>query len=231
MVDRVLALPEKTRLYLLAPVVRGRKGEYRKEMLEFQKKGFQRVKIDGTFYEIEAAPALDKKFKHDIDVVVDRLVVRPDIAARLSESFETALDLADGIAIIEFADEKDERGAPKRITFSSKFACPVSGFTIPEIEPRLFSFNNPYGACPVCDGLGHEMRIDPELVVPDENATLKRGADRALGAIDLALLRADARSACQALPLLDSGALARAPRRDETRHPLRLGRGEGAHGL
>jgi excinuclease ABC subunit A len=176
MVDRVLALPEKTRLYLLAPVVRGRKGEYRKEMLEFQKKGFQRVKIDGTFYEIEAAPVLDKKFKHDIDVVVDRLVVRPDIAARLSESFETALDLADGIAIIEFADDKDERGAPKRTTFSSKFACPVSGFTIPEIEPRLFSFNNPYGACPVCDGLGHEMRIDPELVVPDENATLKRGA-------------------------------------------------------
>ncbi len=176
MVDRVLALPEKTRLYLLAPVVRGRKGEYRKEMLEFQKKGFQRVKIDGTFYEIEAAPALDKKFKHDVDVVVDRLVVRPDIAARLSESFETALDLADGIAIIEFADEKDERGAQKRITFSSKFACPVSGFTIPEIEPRLFSFNNPYGACPVCDGLGHEMRIDPERVVPDENATLKRGA-------------------------------------------------------
>ncbi len=176
MVDRVLALPEKTRLYLLAPVVRGRKGEYRKEMLEFQKKGFQRVKIDGTFYEIEAAPALDKKFKHDIDVVVDRLVVRPDIAARLSESFETALDLADGIAIIEFADDKDERGAPRRTTFSSKFACPVSGFTIPEIEPRLFSFNNPYGACPACDGLGHEMRIDPELVVPDENATLKRGA-------------------------------------------------------
>ncbi|MBV8427007.1 MAG: excinuclease ABC subunit UvrA [Hyphomicrobiales bacterium] len=176
MVDRVLALPEKTRLYLLAPVVRGRKGEYRKEMLEFQKKGFQRVKIDGAFYELDAAPALDKKIKHDIDVVVDRLVVRADIAARLSESLETALDLADGIAIVEFADEKDERGAEKRITFSSKFACPVSGFTIPEIEPRLFSFNNPYGACPVCDGLGHEMRIDPELVVPDENATLKRGA-------------------------------------------------------
>ncbi len=158
------------------PLCAAAKGEYRKEMLEFQKKGFQRVKIDGTFYEIDAAPVLDKKFKHDIDVVVDRLVVRPDIAARLSESFETALDLADGIAIIEFADDKDERGAPKRITFSSKFACPVSGFTIPEIEPRLFSFNNPYGACPACDGLGHEMRIDPELVVPDENATLKRGA-------------------------------------------------------
>jgi excinuclease ABC subunit A len=176
MVDRVLALPEKTRLYLLAPVVRGRKGEYRKEMLEFQKKGFQRVKVDGAFYEIGEAPALDKKFKHDIDVVVDRLVVRPDIAARLSESLETALELADGIAVIEFADEKDEKGEAKRVTFSSKFACPVSGFTIPEIEPRLFSFNNPYGACSHCDGLGHEMRIDPSLVVPDENATLKRGA-------------------------------------------------------
>jgi excinuclease ABC subunit A len=176
MVDRILVLPEKTRLYLLAPVVRGRKGEYRKEMLEFQKKGFQRVKVDGNFYEIGEAPVLDKKFKHDIDVVVDRLVVRPDIAARLSESLETALELADGIAAIEFADEKDERGDPKRVVFSSKFACPVSGFTIPEIEPRLFSFNNPYGAGPVCDGLGHEMRIDAGLVVPDENATLKRGA-------------------------------------------------------
>jgi excinuclease ABC subunit A len=176
MVDRVLALPEKTRLYLLAPVVRGRKGEYRKEMLEFQKKGFQRLKVDGAFYEIGEAPVLDKKFKHDIDVVVDRLVVRPDLGARLSESLETALELADGIAVVEFADEKDERGAAKRITFSSKFACPVSGFTIPEIEPRLFSFNNPFGACPACDGLGHEMRIDPSLVVPDENATLKRGA-------------------------------------------------------
>jgi excinuclease ABC subunit A len=176
MVDRILALPEKTRLYLLAPVVRGRKGEYRKEMLEFQKKGFQRVKVDGAFHEIADAPVLDKKLKHDIDVVVDRIVLRPDIGARLSESLETALELADGIAIVEFADEKDERGAAKRVTFSSKFACPVSGFTIPEIEPRLFSFNNPYGACPVCDGIGHEMRIDAALVVPDENATLKRGA-------------------------------------------------------
>jgi len=143
MVDRILALPEKTRLYLLAPVVRGRKGEYRKEMLEFQKKGFQRVKVDGAFYEIGDAPVLDKKLKHDIDVVVDRIVLRPDIAARLSESLETALELADGIAIVEFADEKDERGGARRVTFSSKFACPVSGFTIPEIAPRLFSFNNP----------------------------------------------------------------------------------------
>ena len=176
MVDRVLALPEKTRLYLLAPVIRGRKGEYRKELADFQKRGFQRVKIDGAYYEVSEAPALDKKLKHDIDVVVDRIVVRPDMAARLAESFETALDLADGIAVMEFADEKDAAGEPRRIVFSQKFACPVSGFTIPEIEPRLFSFNNPFGACPACDGLGHEMAIDPMLVVPDETLTLRGGA-------------------------------------------------------
>ncbi|MGL4324822.1 MAG: excinuclease ABC subunit UvrA [Beijerinckiaceae bacterium] len=176
MVDRVMALPEKTRLFLLAPVVRGRKGEYRKEMAEWQKKGFQRVKVDGTFYEIADAPTLDKKFKHDIDVVVDRLVVRDDMGARLSESFETALELADGIAVIEYADEKEKDGTAKRIMFSSKFACPVSGFTIPEIEPRLFSFNNPYGACPTCDGIGHEMAIDADLVVPDPSVTLRGGA-------------------------------------------------------
>ncbi|MEE1655224.1 excinuclease ABC subunit UvrA [Microvirga sp. CF3062] len=175
MVDRVLELPEKTRLFLLAPVVRGRKGEYRKEIAEFQKKGFQRLKIDGEYYAIDEAPALDKKFKHDIDVVVDRIVVRADIAARLADSFETALELTDGIAVIEYADEKDEKGKPKRIVFSSKFACPVSGFTIPEIEPRLFSFNNPFGACPTCGGIGHEMRIDEALVV-DEALSLKRGA-------------------------------------------------------
>ncbi|RTM01677.1 excinuclease ABC subunit UvrA [Ancylobacter aquaticus] len=176
MVDRVLALPDKTRLYLLAPVVRGRKGEYRKELAEFQKKGFQRVKIDGEFHEIADAPALDKKFKHDLDVVVDRLVVRPDIASRLADSFETALGLADGIAVIEFADEKEESGEARRIVFSEKFACPVSGFTIAEIEPRLFSFNNPFGACPTCDGLGHESKIDPNLIVPDQSRTLKQGA-------------------------------------------------------
>ncbi len=176
MVDRVLALPEKTRLYLLAPVIRGRKGEYKKEVAEFTRRGFQRLKIDGTYYEIADAPTLDKKFKHDIDVVVDRIVVRSDLAARLAESFETALDLADGIAIAEFVDEKDEKGAPRRILFSSKFACPVSGFTIPEIEPRLFSFNNPFGACPACSGLGFEQRVDPEMVVPDPKLTLRKGA-------------------------------------------------------
>jgi excinuclease ABC subunit A len=176
MVDRILALPEKTRLYLLAPVVRDRKGEYRKEIAEFQKKGFQRLKIDGEFYAIDEAPVLDKKFKHDIDVVIDRLVVRDDIAARLADSLETALEMADGIAIVEFADVAESETEPRRITFSQKFACPVSGFTIPEIEPRLFSFNSPTGACPVCAGIGHEMRIDPLLVAPNPELSLKRGA-------------------------------------------------------
>ena len=176
MVDRVLSLPEKERLYLLAPIVRVRKGEYRKELADLQKKGFQRVKIDGQFYEIADAPTLDKKVKHDIELVIDRIVVKPDIASRLAESLETALELADGIALVEFADGKDENGAPKRLIFSQKFACPVSGFTISEVEPRLFSFNNPFGACPACGGIGHEMTIDPMLVIPDEHQTLKGGA-------------------------------------------------------
>ncbi|WP_291674931.1 excinuclease ABC subunit UvrA [Bosea sp. (in: a-proteobacteria)] len=176
MVDRLVELPEKTRGYLLAPVVRGRKGEFRKEMADWLKRGFQRVKVNGEFYEIPDAPSLDKKFKHDIDVVVDRIVIRPDLGARLADSLEQALDLADGIAVFEYADEKEENGEARRVTFSSKFACPVSGFTIPEIEPRLFSFNNPFGACPACDGLGHEMRIDPEMIVPDHSLSLKKGA-------------------------------------------------------
>ena len=149
-------------------------------MAELQKKGFQRVKIDNAFYEIAEAPALDKKLKHDIDVVVDRIVVRPDMSARLADSFETALHLSDGIAIAEFADAPAKsagtKGAPERLIFSAKFACPVSGFTIEEIEPRLFSFNNPYGACPECDGLGTELFFEPELVVPNENLSLARGA-------------------------------------------------------
>ena len=230
MVDRVLALPEGTRLYLLAPVVRGRKGEYRKELAEYLKKGFQRVKIDGTFYELAEAPVLDKKFPHDIDVVVDRIVVRPDIGQRLAESFETALKLAEGLAVIEYADAPTaylsspppvgggrprssreggkprtrrgrplpgaarrpsplegeaatkkvakihDKSGPERILFSEKFACPVSGFTIPEIEPRLFSFNNPYGACPACGGLGVEQHIDEDLVIPDKELSLRKGA-------------------------------------------------------
>src|SRR5690348_6833347 len=259
MVDRIMALPEGTRLYLLAPVVRGRKGEYRKELADYLKKGFQRVKIDGKFYEIAEAPALDKKFKHDIDVVIDRIVVRPDIATRLADSFEQALKLADGLAVVELADAptsgtpsslpakaqssritsppagevgakrreggkrsraakastplpdlppqggrehaeqaageeiQSEAGAqtksasnkiakihdqsgPERILFSEKFACPVSGFTIPEVEPRLFSFNNPFGACPECGGLGVEQKIDADLVIPDKMLSLRKGA-------------------------------------------------------
>jgi excinuclease ABC subunit A len=237
MVDRILALPEGTRLYLLAPVVRGRKGEYRKELAEYLKKGYQRVKVDGAYYEIAAVPALDKKFNHDIDVVVDRIVVRPDIAARLADSLEQALKLADGLAVAELADatgpasfETRPPGAPqdedqrrkrsprseeaptgprearpddklravskdeaktavkstklaaaaasdsRRLVFSEKFACPVSGFTLPEIEPRLFSFNNPFGACPKCGGLGVEPHIDADLVIPDPDQTLRKGA-------------------------------------------------------
>ncbi len=212
MVDRVLALPEGARLYLLAPMIRGRKGEYRKEFADLQKRGFQRVKVDGKFYEIADAPALDKKIKHDIDVVVDRIVVRADIGARLADSFETALELADGIAIVEFADapkaahpsrradgapqdeasphpepvegegkpartaNQQKQAEPERITFSQRFACPVSGFTIDEIEPRLFSFNNPFGACPKCDGLGTELKFESALVVPDQSLSLRKGA-------------------------------------------------------
>ncbi|WP_375596046.1 excinuclease ABC subunit UvrA [Algihabitans albus] len=170
MVDKVMEMPEGTRLYLLAPVVRGRKGEYRKELAELQKRGFQRVKIDGTLYEIDESPKLDKKRKHDIEVVVDRVVVRPGLESRLANSFETALALADGLAFTEEADG----GA--RQTFSARFACPVSGFTIDEIEPRLFSFNNPFGACPSCDGLGQTTYVDPELVVPEPQRSLHEGA-------------------------------------------------------
>ena len=170
MVDRVMAMPEGARLMLLAPVVRGRKGEYRKEIAEWRRTGFQRVKIDGTVYPIEDAPALDKKYKHDIDVVVDRLVVKEGLETRLADSFETALGLADGLAVIEMVD------GGERILFSQKFACPVSGFTIPEIEPRLFSFNSPHGACPACDGLGEKLYFDPELVVPNQNLSIEKGA-------------------------------------------------------
>ncbi len=176
MADRILALPEGTRLFLLAPIVRGRKGEYRKELAELQKKGFLRAKVDGKFYDIGATPALDKKLKHDIEIVVDRIVVKADIGNRLPDSIETALKLADGLLVVEFADEKEKDGKPRQMLLSSKFACPVSGFTISEIEPRLFSFNNPHGACPECDGLGVQNYFDEALVVPDESLSLKKGA-------------------------------------------------------
>ena len=235
MVDRVMMLAEGTRLYLLAPVVRNRKGEYRKEMAEWQKAGFTRVRVDGEFYAIEEAPKLDKKYKHDIEVVIDRLVVKDGLETRLADSFETALRLADGLAYVDLADgtvaeamAEDQastlretplpfkggvgdgaspsdsalaetphpnpspegeglsahtpgkmKGAglpPNRIVFSEKFACPVSGFTIEEIEPRLFSFNSPQGACPDCDGLGERLEFDEQLVVPNEALSLKQGA-------------------------------------------------------
>lgn len=190
MVDRVMALPEGTRAYLLAPVVRGRKGEYRKELAEWQKAGFTRVRIDGEFYPVEEAPALDKKYKHDIEVVVDRIAVREGIETRLADSFEQALKLAEGLAYVDLADgpvpgreAEDAGGAMKgaglpanRIVFSEKFACPVSGFTIESLEPRLFSFNAPMGACPACDGLGEKLLFDPQLVVPNEHLNLKQGA-------------------------------------------------------
>jgi excinuclease ABC subunit A len=186
MVDRVMSLPDGSRHYLLAPVVRGRKGEYRKELAEWQKAGFTRVRIDGQFYDIEDAPALDKKYKHDIEVVVDRIVVREGIEPRLADSFETALKLAEGLAYLDPADPPAESeqqsgmkldyGAPGRIVFSEKFACPVSGFTIAEIEPRLFSFNAPQGACPACDGLGEKLVFDEDLVVPNHALSIKKGA-------------------------------------------------------
>jgi excinuclease ABC subunit A len=170
MVDRVLAMKEGTRLLLLAPVVRDRKGEYRKELAELQRRGFTRVKVDGTLYEIGDVPALNRKVKHEIEAVVDRVVVRDGIAPRLADSFETALGLSDGIVYAENAD------GGERTVFSSRFACPVSGFTIEEIEPRLFSFNSPHGACPACDGLGTETFFDPAVVVPDERLSLADGA-------------------------------------------------------
>ena len=176
MVDKLTALPDGERLYLLAPVIRGRKGEYRKEIAEWQRAGFQRLKIDGTFYPIEDAPTLDKKFKHDIDIVVDRLVTRGDQESRYADSLETALRLADGIATAEWADVAEGETEPRRIIFSERFACPVSGFTISEIEPRLFSFNNPFGACPACDGLGAKLAFDADLVIPDKDKPLHKGA-------------------------------------------------------
>lgn len=180
MVDRVMAMEEGTRAYLLAPIIRDRKGEYRKEFMELRKQGFQRVKVDGAFYELDEPPTLDKKFRHDIDVVVDRIVVREGAETRLADSFRTALDLADGIAILEIAqksgDDGDADQEPARFTFSEKFACPQSGFTIPEIEPRLFSFNAPFGACPSCDGLGMELFFDEGLMVPDKALSLENGA-------------------------------------------------------
>ena len=175
MVDRVLGLEHGLRAYLLAPIIRDRKGEYKKEFLELRKSGFQRVKVNNEFYDLDEPPVLDKKFRHNIDVVVDRIIIREDMATRLADSFRTALDLADGIAILETVPQ-EEIGEIERMTFSENFACPTSGFTIPEIEPRLFSFNAPFGACPDCDGLGKELYFDERLVVPDQTLKINDGA-------------------------------------------------------
>ena len=184
MVDRVMGMEKGARAYLLAPVVRDRKGEYRKEFQDLRKQGFQRVKVDGEFHDLDAPPELDGKLRHDIDVVVDRIVVKEGIETRLADSFSTALGLADGIAVLETAPARAGAGEktqtkedePERMTFSENFACPVSGFTISEIEPRLFSFNAPFGACPDCDGLGFEMYFDENLVVPDKTVSPMDGA-------------------------------------------------------
>ncbi len=175
MVDAVMAMPDGARAYLLAPIIRDRKGEYKKEFIDLRKQGFQRVKVNGAFYELDEPPTLDKKFRHNIDVVVDRIVVREGLETRLADSFRTALNLADGIAVIEMADAPEGEAA-QRVTYSEKFACPVSGFTIAEIEPRLFSFNAPFGACPVCDGLGVELFFDERLIVPDQGLSVLQGA-------------------------------------------------------
>jgi excinuclease ABC subunit A len=175
MVDKIIALPEGERIYLLAPVVRDRKGEYRKEIAAWQAAGYQRLKIDGAFYPIEDAPHLEKTFKHDIDVVVDRLITKPGLETRYADSLEAALRLADGIAVAEWADTPEGETEPRRLLFSEKFACPVSGFSIPEIEPKLFSFNSPSGACPACDGLGLKLAFDADLVVPDSSRSLHQG--------------------------------------------------------
>ncbi len=170
MVDRLMALPEGTRLYLLAPIVRGRKGEYKKEIADLRKQGFQRLKVDGILYELDGVPILNKKVKHDIEVVVDRLVIRSDIGHRLPDAIETCLRLSDGLLYVENTDTAEIH------TFSAKFACPISGFTIDEIEPRLFSFNSPFGACPGCDGLGVKIVFDPHLIIPNPQLSLKDGA-------------------------------------------------------
>ena len=174
MVDRIKEKSDGTKFIILAPIVRGRKGEYKKELAELQRKGFQRVKIDGTQYDFDELPVLDKKKKHEIDIVVDRIVLNKELGNRLADSLETALNLSDGLAAIE--DHSVNEKLPSREIFSSKFACPVSGFTIDEIEPRLFSFNNPYGACPECDGIGTDLSVDPDLVIPNRLLTINGGA-------------------------------------------------------
>jgi len=178
MVDRVKALPKSNTIYLLAPIVRGRKGEYKKEILNYKKRGFQKVKVDGKYCEINDFPELNKKVKHDISIVVDRIVINSSIGNRLADSVETALSISNGLLVVEYEDDTLPKKFRKveTITFSSKFSCPESGFTLEEIEPRLFSFNSPYGACEECEGIGHNLNVDPNLVVPDTKKSLQDGA-------------------------------------------------------
>ena len=177
-VDRIKNLSKKNTIYLLAPVVRGRKGEYKKEIADFKRRGFQRIKVDGTYYNINEVPALNKKIKHDISVIVDRIIINNELGNRLAESVETALNLSDGLLFIEYENETLPKKFRKieKIIFSSKFACPESGFTIEEIEPRLFSFNSPYGACEECEGIGTNLNVNPDLVVPNTKKSLAEGA-------------------------------------------------------
>ena len=178
MVDRIKTLPKSNTIYLLAPVVRGRKGEYKKEILNYKKRGFQKIKVDGKYYKIDEFPNLNKKLKHDISIIVDRVVINSSIGNRLADSVETALNLSNGLLVIEYENESLPKKFRKveTITFSSKFSCPESGFTIEEIEPRLFSFNSPYGACEECEGIGSNLNVDPKLVIQDENKSLQEGA-------------------------------------------------------
>ena len=178
MVDKILELPKKNTIYLYAPIVRGRKGEYKKDILNYKKRGFRKAKVDGELYEINEIPELNKKIKHDISILVDRIVLNSKIGNRLADSVETALNISNGLLFVEYENEtipKAYRKIEKKI-FSSKFACPESGFTIEEIEPRLFSFNSPYGACEECEGIGIKLNVDPNLVVPDQNKSLADGA-------------------------------------------------------
>ena len=177
-VDRIKNLPKKNTIYLLAPVVRGRKGEYKKEIADFKRRGFQRIKVDGTYHNIDEVPELNKKIKHDISVIVDRIIINNDLGNRLAESVETALNLSDGLLFVEYENETLPKKFRKieKIIFSSKFACPESGFTIEEIEPRLFSFNSPYGACEECEGIGANLNVNPNLVVPNTKKSLAEGA-------------------------------------------------------
>ena len=178
MVDKIKKLPKQSTIFLLAPVVRGRKGEYKKEILNYKKRGFSKIKVDGKYLNIEDFPDLNKKVKHDISVVVDRVILNSKLGNRLADSVETSLNLSNGLLVVEYENETLPKKFRKieSVTFSSKFSCPESGFTIEEIEPRLFSFNSPYGACEECDGIGVKLNVDPNLVIPNEKKTIADGA-------------------------------------------------------